>query len=115
MASHPASSRRPVETASGAFWMAAALLLGLALSAVAFFALMMWADARESRDAAAQPAAAEPAAQATHTASDHNTALPLASFAGVVPENAAELAEAHKAVLTRRCRRFQRATLSRCT
>ena len=97
MASHPASSRRPVETASGAFWMAAALLLGLALSAVAFFALMMWADARESRDAAAQPAAAEPAAQATHTASDHNTALPLASFAGVVPENAAELAEAHKA------------------
>ncbi len=28
---------------------------------------------------------------------DHNTALPLASFAGVVPQNATELAAAHKA------------------
>ena len=31
-----------------------------------------------------------------HGIADHNTALPLASFAGVVPENAAELAEAHE-------------------
>ena len=29
-------------------------------------------------------------------ATDHNVALPLSSFAGVVPENAAELAAAHK-------------------
>jgi hypothetical protein len=29
-------------------------------------------------------------------ATDHNTALPLNSFAGVVPSNAQELAEAHK-------------------
>ena len=29
-------------------------------------------------------------------AADHNVALPLSSFAGVVPENAAELAAAHK-------------------
>ena len=48
----------------------------------------MWADARESRDTAT-PASA-PAAH------DHNVALPLSSFAGVVPENAAELAAAHK-------------------
>ena len=48
----------------------------------------MWADARGSRDDAAAPAA--------QTLPDHNTALPLSSFAGVVPENAAELAEAHK-------------------
>ena len=32
-----------------------------------------------------------------HEVADHNTALPLASFAGVVPENAVELAEAHPA------------------
>jgi hypothetical protein len=53
---------------------------------------MMWADARDARDDAAQPATAEPAADTqVHAAADHNTALPLASFAGVVPENAAEL------------------------
>ena len=51
---------------------------------------MMWADARKSRDAAAQPAPAH------NHAVDHNVALPLNSFAGVVPENAAELAAAHK-------------------
>ena len=78
--------------------MVAALLLGLTLAVVGFFALMMWADARDARDDAAQPAAAEPAAAThAHAAADHNMALPLASFAGVVPENAAELAEAHKA------------------
>ena len=53
----------------------------------------MWADARDSRDAAAQPAAT---ARGTTTPTDHNAALPLSSFAGVVPENAAELAAAHK-------------------
>ena len=51
----------------------------------------MWADSRESRDAAA----ATPPAVEAHA--DHNTALPLASFAGVVPQNASELAAAHKA------------------
>jgi nitrite reductase (NO-forming) len=45
--------------------------------------------------AAAQPAAT---ADAGHDhATDHNTALPLNSFAGVVPENAVELAESHQA------------------
>ena len=67
----------------------------MAVAVLAFFALMMWADARDARDTAAAATAA-PAATHNH-ATDHNTALPLASFAGVVPENAAELAEAHKA------------------
>jgi hypothetical protein len=35
-------------------------------------------------------------AATSDTASAHNTALPLNSFAGVVPENALELAAAHK-------------------
>jgi nitrite reductase (NO-forming) len=102
MASYPASTGRRVpasETASGAFWMVATMLLGFTVAVVGFFALMMWADTRDARDAAAQPAAAEgapPTAGRDH-ATDHNTALPLNSFAGVVPENAAELAEAHKA------------------
>ena len=45
-----------------------------------------------SRDENDTPAAAAPAA--TH---NHNVALPLASFVGEVPENADELAKAHKA------------------
>jgi nitrite reductase (NO-forming) len=79
--------------------MVATMMLGFTLAVVGFFALMLWADARESRDGAAEPAAAAsaiPAASHDH-ATDHNTALPLNSFAGVVPENAAALAEAHKA------------------
>jgi nitrite reductase (NO-forming) len=92
MASHSAQHRpRPVETESAAFAKVAALLLGILVAVLGFLALLMWTDARESRDAAAQPAAAT-----SHT--DHNVALPLASFAGVVPENAAELAAAHKPV-----------------
>ena len=95
MVSYPASSRPPVQSGSGAFYGAAALLLGVAVAVLAFFALMMWADARDARDTSAAKTAA-PAATHDH-ATDHNTALPLNSFAGVVPENAAELAEAHKA------------------
>ena len=101
MASPAASTYRPGATApnrlpasesvSGAFWMVAAMLLGLALAVVGFFALLMWADARESRDTVGQPAAA-----AVVPATPHNVALPLNSFAGVVPENALELAAAHK-------------------
>ena len=106
MASHPSTTPRPTETSSGAFWMFAAMILGLTVAVVGFFALLMWADARQARDDAAQPAAASSttdsaSAEATSTAgqdhaTDHNVALPLNSFAGVVPENATELAEAHK-------------------
>jgi nitrite reductase (NO-forming) len=101
MASYPATTHRAraSETSSGAFWMVATMLLGITVAVIGFLALMMWADARESRDAAvAQPAAAEGAAATSGPdhAIDHNTALPLNSFAGVVPANAAALAEAHK-------------------
>ena len=95
MASHPATKHRPPasETSSGAFWMVATMLLGFTVAIVGVFALMMWADARESRDTAAQPAASS--SEATPVP-DGNVSLPLNSFAGVVPENAAELAKAHK-------------------
>jgi nitrite reductase (NO-forming) len=99
MASHPTTTGyRPIQTDSGAFAKAAAVLLGLLVAVVGFFALLMWADAHQARDEAstrtAQPAPAAPHNHAT----DHNTALPLNSFAGVVPANAEELAEAHSAV-----------------
>ena len=96
MATYRASSHPPAESESGAFFKVAAMLLGFAVATVGIFALMMWADARESRDAKA-PAPTASAAVEDH-AGAHNVALPLNSFAGVVPENAAELAAAHKPV-----------------
>jgi nitrite reductase (NO-forming) len=96
MASHPATTYRPPAAPdSGAFAKAAAVLLGLMLAVVGFFALLMWADARDEGSSAAPAAPAPPAAEAHAT--DHNTALPLNSFAGVVPQNAQALAEKHKA------------------
>ncbi len=96
MAVRPVSSYgRPEKRESGAFFKAAVVLLGLTLATVSFFALMAWADARNARDDAR--AAVGEAKSGTAVHGDHNTALPLASFAGVVPDNAEELAEKHKA------------------
>jgi nitrite reductase (NO-forming) len=91
MASHPAYVDHREESDSGAFFKAAAVLLGIAVGIVGFFALMMWADARDARHEGNASAAVQPAAQ------QHAGALPLNSFAGVVPPNAQALAEAHKA------------------
>jgi nitrite reductase (NO-forming) len=103
MATHTAPSyHRRRETDSGAFFKVAAVFLGLLVAVLSLFALLMWADARNNDNAteAAVTAlnGATPQTQAaTGQAADHNIALPLDSFAGVVPENAAELAEAHAA------------------
>ena len=94
MSAHPYPSHRR-ETNAEALTKAAAVLLGLLVGTLAIVAVLMWADARQARDQAA-PAVAAPATQHNH-ATDHNTALPLSSFAGVVPTNAQALAEAHKA------------------
>jgi nitrite reductase (NO-forming) len=88
------SARPPVETESAALAKVAALLLGGLVAVLGFFSLLMWADARASRESAAP---AQGSAAHDH-ASDHDVALPLSSFAGVVPENAAELAAAHTPV-----------------
>ena len=91
-----------------------AVLLGLLVAVLGFFALLMWMDAREARDDA--PAAGLRDGfhgyRAGHAA-DHNVALPLSSFAGVVPENAAELAAAHKPY-DATCRPSRPASWSRC-
>ena len=89
MASHSArisTYREPGERESGVLSKVVALFLGLLVAVLGFFVLMMWIDARDAREAAGVTSASQ---------ADHNTALPLNSFAGVVPENAAELAEAH--------------------
>jgi hypothetical protein len=46
---HTYADHHQIETDSGAFFKVAAVLLGIAVGIVGFFALMMWADARDSR------------------------------------------------------------------
>ncbi len=91
MSSHSHSYRTSPDQ-SGAFAKMAAVLLGLLVAVLGFFALLMWLDARDSGTAEAAPAAAD----AHNHATDHNTALPLNSFAGKTGANAQELAAAHK-------------------
>jgi nitrite reductase (NO-forming) len=94
MASHPAARHHsPVDPDSGIFMRVAALLLGLLVAVLGVFALLLWADARGARDDARSAAADASAGAQAHA--QHNTSLPLASFAGQVPENAQALAEAH--------------------
>ena len=92
MASHPAyADHRDTETTSGAFFKAAAVLLGFAVGVFGFVALMMWADARDARDEGTRPggrAAGGPAARDGATPQQLRRRL---------PPNAQALAEAHKA------------------
>jgi nitrite reductase (NO-forming) len=109
VSSYPVSSTRAPHrgTEPPRFGPVAAIvvvLLGLTVAVLAVAAVTSMQAADEARDeakaAVAQPAPA-PAGDVGTLSQDHdtshNTALPLNSFAGVVPENAAELAEAHKA------------------
>jgi hypothetical protein len=97
MAVHPARvPRRRIETDGGALAKVVALLLGLLVGTLGIVTVLMWADARQARDEGSAAAPSAPAAAHDH-ATDHNTALPISSFAGVVPSNAQALAKAHKA------------------
>ena len=60
MASSTQRHSPPVQTESGVFAKVAALLLGILVAVLGFLALLMWADARESRDAAASRASRPP-------------------------------------------------------
>ena len=102
MSTHTAAPPRirASETSSGAFWMVATMLLGLAVAVLVLFALLMWADARDSTSSNAST---------TTTMSGHDHAMPrmamtgattstgaLTSYAGAAPANAEALAAAHK-------------------
>ena len=93
MASHPAYASPPLETDSGAFFKVAALLLGLTVAILGFFALMLWADARDARDQAGAAAPRPKAAHPTTTTRRCRSRASRASFR----TNADALAEAHKA------------------
>lgn len=96
MATHSHRHPAPVETESGVFAKVAALLLGILVAVLGFFALLMWADARESRDATT-PASTTPAP-------DHNVALPLSSSRVSSPRTRLS-SPPRTSLTTRRCRR----------
>ena len=73
------------------------MILGLLVGVLGVVAILMWLDARDTRNAssaAAKQTAATPAAVDMHA---HATAAGLESFAGAAPPNAEALAKAHKA------------------
>jgi nitrite reductase (NO-forming) len=93
MTAHSASDYRyqPPRSDSTAIFMVVTVLLGILVATLAFFALLMWVDARNANS---EPAAASaPQGAATH---DHAAAGTTESFAGAAPANADALAAAHK-------------------
>jgi FtsP/CotA-like multicopper oxidase with cupredoxin domain len=75
---------------------AAAVLLGVLVAVLGFFALMMWVDARHARDAADRAAASAAGSMPGMDMSSSASAGSLTSYAGAAPANADDLATAHK-------------------
>ena len=73
---------------------AAALLLGILVAVVGFFAFMMWADARNARDDARQAATSAGTSGMAGMAASVNAGS-LTSYAGAAPATADALATAH--------------------
>jgi nitrite reductase (NO-forming) len=106
-ASHPAHAARSGSDRSDsvALWAVVSLLLGILVAVLGFFAVMMWADAHNAKDAANRAAAKVSGGAATTDmpgmpgmkAGNMAPAVSgLRSYAGVAPANADALAAAHK-------------------
>src|SRR4051794_28747671 len=91
----PSSSSN--DSGSYAIWVVVSLLLGLLVAILGFFALMMWLDARDARDATgtSTSTSSQSMAGVGVTATSKATGG-LTCFAGAAPENADELATAHR-------------------
>jgi len=105
--SHHVPRRSSAEKRSDsiALWGVVSLLLGILVAVLGFFALMMWVDAHNAKDAANRAAAKVSGGAATAdmpgmpgmAAGDMAPAASgLRSFAGAAPANADALATAHK-------------------
>src|SRR5439155_8404600 len=80
---------------SSPLWGAVSLLLGLLVALLGFFALMMWIDARDARNAANRAAARVTSASTAAMPGTAASLGDLTSYAGAAPANADELAMAH--------------------
>jgi nitrite reductase (NO-forming) len=102
MSTHSATSHRAYrgggDRESGAYLKIVALFLGIAVAVLVVLAIVLAAAADDARDDA-NAAAASGGVTHDHSTSSasSNVSLPLQSFAGVTPDNAQELAEAHAA------------------
>jgi nitrite reductase (NO-forming) len=90
---------------SVALWAVVSLMLGILVAVLGFFAVMMWADAHNAKDAANRAAARVssastmadmPGMPGTKAGNIAPAVSSLESYAGAAPTNAAELAAAHK-------------------
>lgn len=94
--SHPAPTKAEIEP-SNALWGVVSLMLGLLVAILGFFALMMWIDAHNAKDAANRAAASVSGSGGTvGMATDSPATAGLQSYAGAAPSNADALAGAHK-------------------
>src|SRR6187397_15292 len=96
-ASHPATIRQPKEPGSGALAAVVAMLLGLLVAVLGFFALLMWIDARNARDDAEKAASSTSMAGMPGMTSSATGTSAMTSYAGASPANADAIAAAHKA------------------
>jgi len=95
--SYPAPGKAEIEP-SNALWGVVSLLLGLLVAILGFFALMMWIDAHNAKDAANRAAASVSGGDgmAGMPGTDAPATSGLQSYAGAAPANADALAAAHK-------------------
>jgi nitrite reductase (NO-forming) len=99
--SHPVPTKARTEPPD-ALWGVVSLLLGLLVAILGFFALMMWADAHNAKDAANRAAASVSGSDGMAgmpgmaAGTDAPASSGLQSYAGAAPANADALAAAHK-------------------
>ena len=99
--SHPVPTKAQAEP-SDALWGVVSLLLGLLVAILGFFALMMWIDAHNAKDAANRAAASVSGSDGMAgmpgmaAGTDAPASSGLQSYAGAAPANADALAAAHK-------------------
>ena len=99
--SHPVPTKAQTEP-SDALWGVVSLLLGLLVAILGFFALMMWIDAHNAKDAANRAAASVSGSDGMAgmpgmaAGTDAPASSGLQSYAGAAPANADALAAAHK-------------------
>ena len=100
-ASSRATLRQPKEPGSSALPAVVAMLLGLLVAVLGIFALLMWIDSRNAKDAANRAADQVASGQTMPgmdmSAQGATAGTGLQSYAGAAPANADAIATAHKA------------------
>src|SRR6266542_1282654 len=96
-ASPPTTAGRGKEPGSPALAAIVAMMLGILVAVLGFFALLMWIDARNARDDANETASSTSMAGMPGMTSTATGTGALTSYAGASPANADAIAAAHKA------------------